>query len=121
MRFFKSMIALMLVLSFTFAFTACGDSAATTDTATETTEEMAAETVAEMAMDTAMEMTVDTATEMAVETAAEVSHGEGKEFTSAYVCPMHCADSGSDEAGECQVCGMAYVALAEHTGNDHKH
>ncbi len=75
----------------------------------------------EKAGDKAMEMAVDTATEMAVETAAEVSNGEGKEFTSAYVCPMHCADSGSDEAGECQVCGMAYVALAEHTGNDHKH
>ncbi|MTB50405.1 heavy metal-binding domain-containing protein [Lewinella sp. W8] len=89
MRFFKSMTALMLVLSFTFAFTACGDSAATTDTATETT------TVA--------------------------PHGEGKEHTSAYVCPMHCDGSGSDKPGECPVCGMTYAKQEEHTENGHKH
>jgi len=83
------MTALILVLSFTFAFTACGDSAAKTDTATKT--------------------------------AAEAPHGEGKEHTSAYVCPMHCADSGSDAEGECPTCGMAYVAQTEHTGNGHKH
>jgi hypothetical protein len=89
MRFFKSMTALMLVLSFTFAFTACGDSAATTDTATET--------------------------------AAEAPHGEGKEFTSAYVCPMHCKTSGSDNTGECLVCGMSYVAQADHMDDGHDH
>ena len=83
------MTALMLVLSFTFAFTACGDSAATTDAATETG------TVA--------------------------PHGEGKEFTSAYVCPMHCDGSGSEAAGECPKCGMAYIAQADHTENGHKH
>lgn len=89
MRFLKSLTALLLVLSFTFAFTACGDSAATTETATET--------------------------------ASEAPHGEGKEFTSAYVCPMHCDGSGSDTAGECPVCGMDYVAKAEHMENGHKH
>lgn len=85
------MAALMLVLSFTFAFTACGDSSATTDT------------------------------EMETETAAETPHGEGKEFTSAYVCPMHCEGSGSDAEGECPVCGMTYVAHDEHTENGHMH
>lgn len=83
------MTALLLVLSITFAFTACGDSAATTDTATET--------------------------------AAPAPHGEGKEFTSAYVCPMHCATSGSEDEGECPKCGMTYIAQAEHTDNGHKH
>ena len=89
MRFLKLLTALLLVLSFTFVFTACGDSAATTETATET--------------------------------ASEAPHGEGKEFTSAYVCPMHCDGSGSDTAGECSVCGMEYVAKADHTENGHKH
>ena len=64
-----------------------------------------------------METAVETATEMV----AGAPHGEGKEHTSAYVCPMHCADSGSDAEGECPTCGMAYVALAEHTGDEHKH
>lgn len=48
-------------------------------------------------------------------------HGEGKEFTSAYVCPMHCADSGSDAEGTCPVCGMAYVSNETHTANGHTH
>ncbi|NJC25844.1 heavy metal-binding domain-containing protein [Neolewinella antarctica] len=89
MYFIKSMASLILVLCLTFAFTACGDAATTTDAATETT--------------------------------IVTPHGEGKEFTSAYVCPMHCADSGSDAPGKCPVCGMTYVAQEEHTGNDHKH
>ena len=33
-----------------------------------------------------------------------VNHG--KEYTSAYVCPMHCEDSGSDKKGKCSTCGM---------------
>ena len=39
---------------------------------------------------------------------AEDMAKQGKEYTSAYVCPMHCKDSGSDKPGECPVCGMAY-------------
>lgn len=101
MRFFKSMTALMLVLSISFAFTACGDTATETETAVETA--------------------VETTVEAAVEAAVEAPHGEGKEFTSAYVCPMHCTDSGSDAEGKCPTCGMAYVAQTEHTGNGHKH
>lgn len=34
---------------------------------------------------------------------------QGKEYTSKYVCPMHCEGSGSDEEGKCPVCGMTYV------------
>lgn len=55
------------------------------------------------------------------EAAVEAAHGEGKEYTSAYVCPMHCEGSGGEEAGACPVCGMAYVAQAEHTGDGHTH
>ncbi len=33
----------------------------------------------------------------------------GKEYTSLYVCPMHCKGSGSDTPGTCPVCGMDYV------------
>lgn len=51
-------------------------------------------------------------------TAAE---GQGKEYTSAYICPMHCEDSGSETAGTCPVCGMDYVANEEHTKGGHKH
>jgi hypothetical protein len=34
---------------------------------------------------------------------------QGPEYTSTYVCPMHCEGSGSEEAGTCPTCGMDYV------------
>lgn len=45
----------------------------------------------------------------------------GKEFTSPYICPMHCEGSGNDTAGTCPVCGMDYVLLNEHISDGHKH
>jgi hypothetical protein len=48
-------------------------------------------------------------------------HGTTAEFTAAYVCPMHCKDSGSETEGTCLVCGMDYVKSAEHTKDGHKH
>ncbi len=48
-------------------------------------------------------------------------HGSTAEYTSAYVCPMHCKDSGSDKEGTCPVCGMDYVKSEEHTKDGHKH
>jgi ABC-type nickel/cobalt efflux system permease component RcnA len=33
----------------------------------------------------------------------------GKEYTSAYICPMHCEGSGSDKEGTCPACKMAYI------------
>ncbi|MFC4221103.1 heavy metal-binding domain-containing protein [Flagellimonas marina] len=39
----------------------------------------------------------------------ETADKRGKEYTSKYVCPMHCEGSGSDEEGKCPVCGMTYV------------
>lgn len=49
------------------------------------------------------------------------AHGEGKAYTAAYVCPMHCEGSGSDSEGKCPVCNMDYVAQAEHTKDGHSH
>ncbi len=46
---------------------------------------------------------------------------QGKEYTSAYVCPMHCDGSGSAEEGECPVCGMDYVVLNDHKSDGHHH
>lgn len=48
-------------------------------------------------------------------------HGDGTEFTSTYVCPMHCPGSGSGMEGICQICGMNYVLLTEHSRNGHVH
>lgn len=49
------------------------------------------------------------------------AHGEGAEYTSAYVCPMHCKGSGSAEEGTCPVCKMDYVAQADHVKDGHSH
>ena len=38
----------------------------------------------------------------------------GPEYTSAYICPMHCAGSGSDKPGECPICGMKYRENKDH-------
>ena len=46
---------------------------------------------------------------------------QGKEYTSAYICPMHCEGSGSDAAGTCPVCGMDYVANTDHKSDGHDH
>ena len=45
----------------------------------------------------------------------------GMEYTSEYVCPMHCDGSGSDDEGKCPVCGMDYVLNEEHQADGHKH
>lgn len=46
---------------------------------------------------------------------------QGKEYTSAYICPMHCDGSGSDKAGDCPVCGMAYEKNKDHKDDGHSH
>ena len=53
--------------------------------------------------------------------AAENTDKTGKEYTSAYVCPMHCEGSGSDASGKCPVCEMDYVKLDEHKADGHQH
>ena len=51
----------------------------------------------------------------------KASDTAGKEYTSTYVCPMHCTGSGSAEMGTCPVCGMDYVLRTEHEKDGHKH
>lgn len=46
---------------------------------------------------------------------------QGKEYTSAYICPMHCEGSGSDKPGNCPVCGMDYVKNENHKADGHQH
>ncbi len=48
-------------------------------------------------------------TEMEAGSADEAEAQKGPEWTSAYICPMHCEGSGSDAPGNCPVCAMAYV------------
>lgn len=51
----------------------------------------------------------------------ETAGMQGMEYTSKYVCPMHCEGSGSDEEGKCPVCGMTYVLNEEHMADGHTH
>ena len=53
--------------------------------------------------------------------ATETVEQQGKEYTSAYICPMHCEGSGSAEPGTCPVCNMDYVKNDERQENGHKH
>jgi hypothetical protein len=46
---------------------------------------------------------------------------QGKEYTSAYICPMACEGSGSEEPGKCPVCGMDYVKNENATEEGHSH
>ncbi|MEX2482958.1 MAG: heavy metal-binding domain-containing protein [Brumimicrobium sp.] len=49
----------------------------------------------------------------------EETSEKGKEYNSTYVCPMHCEGSGSEEMGDCPVCGMDYVKNENATHHDH--
>lgn len=60
----------------------------------------------------------DTTAETNIET---TTPKQGKEYTSAYVCPMHCTDSGSDKEGTCDTCGMTLVKNEDHKANGHTH
>jgi hypothetical protein len=55
------------------------------------------------------------------ETKTETTEVQGTEFTSAYVCPMHCEGSGSDTEGACPTCGMAYVKNDDQEADGHTH
>lgn len=95
--------------------TSCGtETAADAENATEE----ATEAVEEAATDAAKSME---------EGAEEMVDKTGPEYTSAYVCPMHCEGSGSKGPGKCPVCDMDYVmnedagleASGDHEGHDH--
>lgn len=53
--------------------------------------------------------------------ANDASEMTGKEYTSAYICPMHCEGSGSDQPGTCPVCGMEYEKNENHKEDGHDH
>jgi hypothetical protein len=72
----------------------------------------------------------DAANSNAKEEGTAQAKEQGMEYTAAYICPMHCEGSGSDQPGECPVCGMDYVKNeggkapaqpAEEGGHDHSH
>lgn len=42
----------------------------------------------------------------------------GKEYTSKYICPMHCPGSGGDEPGKCSICGMDMIENKDFKGMD---
>lgn len=68
-----------------------------------------------------METTTETQATTETQETSQAVDKTGKEYTSTYVCPMHCKGSGSDMKGTCPVCGMDYVAsadLKEVTGED---
>jgi len=82
---FGSLITLFAIALFVFS---CGSDTTSQDAGSDTTTEAGT--------------TIEAATDKS-----------GKEFTSTYVCPMHCKGSGSETAGSCPVCGMEYVASAD--------
>lgn len=53
--------------------------------------------------------------------ATESEAQQGKEYTSKYICPMHCEGSGSETEGTCPVCGMDYVLNENHKQDGHNH
>ena len=73
--------------------------------------------IAAVTMVSCKETKEETNTETKVETTAK----QGKEYTSAYVCPMHCENSGSEKAGNCGACGMGLAKNEDHNANGHKH
>jgi hypothetical protein len=54
------------------------------------------------------------------ETTTETTEKKGKEYTAAYVCPMHCKDSGSGKEGTCDTCGMTLVKNEDFKANQGK-
>jgi len=51
----------------------------------------------------------------------EDTEKQGKAYTSAYVCPMHCDGSGSDTPGKCPVCDMDYIKNEDAKDHGHSH
>ena len=47
----------------------------------------------------------------------KVNKATDKEYTSAYVCPMHCKGSGAAEMGTCPVCKMDYEKNEDYKGS----
>jgi hypothetical protein len=101
MTSFKFLTNLLPVLVLAFFIVSCGGN---TDTASDEATTDQTEQTEQMEVDADAEK-------------------QGPEYTSAYICPMHCEGSGSDKPGECPVCGMAYVENEDlhEGGHDHDH
>lgn len=99
MKVFQRFLIFGLFFAFSLTLNSCGGNTAPS----EQTEE-----VAQPAMDE-------------MKAAEPESTEEDPAYASAYVCPMHCAGSGSDEPGKCPVCGMDYVANPDHAKDQHEH
>ncbi len=98
MKKFQILFLAFAFISLGMTITSCGNKAATTDATEEVME----------AADDAMEATTE---------AVDMT---GPEYTSAYICSMHCEGSGSAEPGKCPKCGMDYVANVTPEGEDHE-
>ena len=97
---FRFLTNLLPVLALSLFIVSCGGNAdtASDDAATDQTEQM----------EDGEQMEAD-------------ADEQGPEYTSAYICPMHCEGSGSDEPGECPVCGMDYVKNEDMPADGHMH
>ena len=42
---------------------------------------------------------------------------EDNDYVAKYICPMHCEGSGNDKAGNCKVCGMELIENLDHEEN----
>ncbi|NND77018.1 MAG: hypothetical protein HKN39_02400 [Flavobacteriales bacterium] len=95
----------LIILAFAFALVsvACGDQASD-----------------KYGKDKAIENVID-AVDDATDEEANSDEDQGKEYTSAYVCTMHCEGSGSDTEGSCPKCGMDYVMNEDHMTDGHEH
>jgi len=51
----------------------------------------------------------------------QIEEAQGPEYTSKFVCPMHCKGSGAVAEGQCPVCGMDYVKNKDHKADGHEH
>ena len=107
--------ALLMAFGLAFSMTAC-DSASSDNDGDEATEQTDGTT------DEATEANDAEATEASEQgEATEVVDKSGPEYTSKYVCPMHCEGSGSAEPGKCPKCGMEYVMNEDMKADDHNH
>ena len=92
MKKFRLITVMIAFFAIGFLTTSCGGGEAKTDSQEPAATEQ-----------------TDAKQEKAEAKSEETVDKTGKEYTSAYVCPMHCEGSGSAEPGKCPKCGMDYV------------
>ncbi len=117
MKKFNLITVMIVLFAVGFLATSCGGGEAKTDgqepAATEQTDAKSEQTEAKSETTEATEKDGEAKGEEGVDKS-------GKEYTSAYVCPMHCEGSGSAEPGKCPKCGMDYVKNEDAMGDGHE-